>query len=265
MAITDHVAILAHSSLDVPRVNRLNPAKPASFYAQIAFPPSAGADLQAIAAAAAPGGNFAGLEVGVKTNASLTKPIPGVPGDWFVVRSSTQYAPYVADGAGNQLDQGNPASHSIIKTQFYAGKKVRAALTAFAWTHPQTGRRGISFNLQGIMASDDGERLNIGAGVVVNTFAQYADPSKAAGMTPIPGANARAAGANAGNPFGGAQQTNTIGAQQQANPAGVAAGAAATQVSAGANPFAGGAAQGAQSANPFAQGQAANTANPFAA
>lgn len=235
MALTDHIAILAHSSLDVPRVNRLNPQKPASFYAQIAFPPAAAGELQALAAAVAPGGNLAGLEVGVKMNGQLAKPLPGIPSDWFVVRSSTQFAPYVADGAGIQLDQSNPATHATIKTQFYAGKKVRAALSAFAWTYPATGRRGISFNLQGVMASDEGERLNIGAGVMVNAFQQYADPTKAASVTPVPGANAATIAApSAGNPFA-AQQT------QVAQPAATAA-----------------------SANPFAQTTAA-AVNPFAA
>jgi hypothetical protein len=247
MAITDHIAILAHASLDQPRVNKLNPQKPASFYAQIAFPPSAGADLQALAAAVAPGGNFAGMEVGVKTNAQLAKPLPGVPGDWFVVRSSTQFAPYVADGAGVQLDQGNPAQQALIRTQFYAGKKVRASLAAFAWAQAATGRRGISFSLAGVMANEDSERLNIGAGVVVNTFAKYADPSKATIGT-------------AANPFGQPAQT-------MATPAGVPLQAVMTEKSAGAavqaaNPFA---AQPAAGGNPFAQGQAANNGNPFAA
>jgi hypothetical protein len=237
MAITDHVAILAHSSLDVPRINRLNPEKPAAFYAQLAFPPSAGADLQALAAAVAPGGSFAGLEVGVKTNGQLAKPIPGIPADWFVIRSSTQYAPYVADGAGNQMDQSNPATHGVIKQHFYAGKKVRTALSAYSWEHTATRRRGISFNLQGVMASDDAERLNIGAGVVVNAFNQYADPSKAANVTPVPGANVQAAAGSGGNPF-----ANTGAATAQPTTA-----------------------QPAQSANPFAQpAPAAQSANPFA-
>lgn len=243
MAITDHVAILAHSSLDAPRVNRLNPEKPASFYAQIAFPPSAGADLQALAAAVAPGGNLAGLEIGVKTNGSLAKPLPGIPADWFVVRSSTQFAPYVADGAGNQLDQSNPANHATIKTHFYAGKKVRGALSAYSWEHPATRRRGISFNLQGVMAADEGERLNIGAGVVVNAFQQYADPSKAAAATAVPSANAQAAAAApAGNPFGQSSVSSPT------NPL-TSAPVATTQQS--ANPFAQATPAG---ANPFAQG-----------
>lgn len=244
MAITDHVAILAHSSLDQPRVNKLNPQKPASFYAQLAFPPSAATDLQLLAAAVAPGGDFNGMEVGVNLNGSLKKPVPGVPNDWFIVRTSTQYAPYVADGAGKQIDQANPVNHGVIRSHFYAGKKVRASLSAFAWTHQATGRRGISFNLGGIMASEDGERLNIGAGVAVNALQKYADPSKATVAT-------------ASNPFG--QQ-----AQQMAAPASVpAAQPAAAPAAVAPNPFGQQAAQPAQIANPFAQGQAANNGNPF--
>lgn len=247
MDITSHVAILAHSSLDVPRINKLNPQKPAAFFAQLAFPPSAGADLQALAAAVAPGGNFAGMEVGVKTNGSLAKPLPGVPADWFVVRTSTQYAPYVADGAGMQLDQGNPANHATIKTQFYAGKKVRAAISAFAWQHAATGRRGISFNLNGIMACEDGDRLNIGQGVTVNAFQKYADPAKATTAT-------------AANPFAAATAQAGQSAGAVAGTAANAMGSAAPAVQ--GNPFA--AAGSAQSANPFAQQPAANAGNPFA-
>ena len=241
MSLEQHVAILAHSSLDMPRVNRLNPQKPAAFYAQLCFPPEAGADLQALAAAVAPGGNFDGLEIGVKMNSALTKPVPGVPGNWFVVRSSTQFAPYVADGAGNQLDQGNPNNHTMIRQTFYAGKRVRVALSAFPWTHAPTGRRGISFNLTGIMASDDGERLNIGANKTINAFAAYADPSKAAHAQTMPGTSAQAVPQGpAANPFG-AQQAPAQASQQAP------------------------AAQPAQSANPFAQqAPAAQSANPFA-
>lgn len=241
MPITDHVAILAHSSLDVPRINKLNPSKPAAFFAQVAFPPAAGADLQALLAAVAPGGNLAGQELPVQVNSQMKKPLPGVPGDWLVTRASTQFAPYVADGAGQQLDQSNPATHGTIKTHFYAGKKVRAALSAYAWSHAATNRRGVSFNLQGVMAAEDGERLNIGQGVVVNAFQQYADPSKAAAVTPVPGANAQtvAQGPN-GNPF-----------------------AAQTQVTASTAANASTTAQNA-SANPFAQAQQANQSNPFA-
>lgn len=232
MALTDHVAILAHSSLDAPSINRLNPSKPAAFYAQIAFPPAAGAELQAILSAVAPGGSLAGQEIGAKRNDALAKPLPGVPGDWIVARASTQYAPYVADGAGVQMDQNNPASHALIKSTFYAGKHVRAALTAFAWNHTSTGRKGISFNLTGIMAAADGERLNIGGGVVVNQFSQYANPAAAA-VAPAPAQVVEQA--PQGNPF----------ATQQA------------QAFAAAIPAA-------VSANPFAQTAAPASANPFA-
>lgn len=255
MAITDHVAILAHASLDIPRINRLNPEKPAAFFAQLAFPPEAANDLMALYQAVAPGGNLAGLEIGVKQNGALAKPLPGVPADWFVVRSATQYAPYVADGAGNQLEQSNPAHAATIKTHFYAGKKVRAAISTYSWEHAATRRRGVSFNLNGIMASEDAERLNVGAGVTVNAFKQYADPTKAAGVTPVPGTNARAAGGNNANPFAVAMSGSGAPTASTVQSAGSAA-------SATANPFASAGAP-AQSANPFAQ-PAANNANPFA-
>lgn len=238
MALDAHVAILAHSSLDKLAVNRANPEKAPSFYAQLCFPPEAGADLQAIAARVAPGGSFDGLEVGVKLNSQVGKPVPGVPGNWFVVRASTQYAPYVADGSGAQLEQGNVAHANIIRTHFYAGKKVRAALSAFAWNHTKTGRRGISFNLDGVMAVEDGERLNIGSGVIVNAFAKHADPTKAVGNLPQPtfsqpAAQPEQSPAAAANPFGAQTQT-TAAAAPAGNPFAQAAPAAA----ANANPFA---------------------------
>lgn len=230
MALSDHIGILAHSSLDMPRINRQQPEKPASFYAQIAFPPSAAGELQALADAAAPGGNLAGLEVGVRLNGQLRKPLPGIPADWLVVRSSTQFAPYVADSAGNPLDQSNRDTHAAIKTLFYAGKNVRAALSAYYWAHTKSGRRGVSYNLQGVMAAGEGERLNIGAGVIVNAFQRYAEPTKAASATPV--TDAAAAAAHCWNAL-----TLTQAVQSPAAAA---------------------------SANPFAQ-TAAEAANPFAA
>lgn len=174
MSIMDHVAILAHSSLDQPRVNALNPEKPASFFAQLAFPPTAGEELQALIATVSDSKNIAGLEVGAKLNSSLAKPLPGVPSDWIVVRASTQFAPYIADEHSTKLDQNDAELRKTIKTTFYAGKRVRAALSAYSWSHQKTGRRGVSFNLQGVMAAEDGERLNIGEGVMMNAFQKYA-------------------------------------------------------------------------------------------
>ena len=196
--ITDHVAILTHAALAEAIPNNKKPGKPLQFYALLAFPPAAGQDLADLARQVAPGGNLAGLSINVKPNSQQTKPIPGVPGDWLVVRAATQFAPYVADAHGRQLEQAKAAGE--IKTKFYAGKKVRAALTAFAWNYD--GKPGVSYNLQGVMEAGDGERLNIGSGVVANAFEKYAQPDE----------SAPAAGTQ-GNPFGGTGAASATQAQ----------------------------------------------------
>lgn len=175
MAITDHIAILTHHALAQAQPNRKKAGNPLQFYSVLAFAPAAAGDLQALAAAAAPGSLLNGLKVGVRRNQQLDKPIPGVPGDWFIIRAATQFPPYLADEAGNQLSQDSQQSE--IRTKFYAGKKVRAALSAYYW--PNEGG-GISFNLNGVMAVSDGERLNIG-NTAANAFAAYANPSASTG------------------------------------------------------------------------------------
>lgn len=220
--LIDHVAILTSSALATAQVNKLKPLRAPEFYAVIAFPPAAGLALHEIckaAGAAAFGGLGADVSIRVAPNASTKRPIPGVPGDWLIVRASTQYAPYVANEAGKQLVQDNPADAALIRSGFYAGKRVRAALSAYGWTHPQSGK-GISFNIDGVMAVEDGERLAIGNGAMVNAFEKFAQ--------------APAAGAGgAANPFAGAA------------PAPAVAPAAAPA----ADPFA---QPAAQTANPFA-------------
>ena len=143
-----------------------------------------------------------------------------VPGDWFVVRGATQFAPFIADETGTQLDQSNPDHAAKIRSQFYAGKRVRASFSPYAWNHA-TGGKGISFNVDGIMAVEDGERLAVGNGEMLNAFAQHAQAPAASG--------------GAANPFAGAPA---------ASPAPTSAPAAS------ANPFA---QAPAASANPFAQ------------
>jgi len=219
--LIDHIAILTSSALATAQVNKLKPARGPEFYAVIAFPPAAGIalhELCKIAGANAFGGLGSDVSIRVQANSATKKPIVGIPADWLIVRASTQFAPYVADVSGKQLVQDNPADAAAIRSQFYAGKRVRAALSAYGWTHPQSGK-GISFNIDGIMAVEDGERLAIGNGAMVNAFEKFAQPV--------------AAGAGAANPFAGAA------------PAQAAAPAAAPA----ANPFA---AAGA-AANPFAQ------------
>lgn len=183
MALTDHIAILTHAALAEPVVNKKKASKPSEFYALIAFPPAAGNDLADLAKQVAPGGNLAGLSMNVKPNSKQSKPIPGVPDDWFIVRAATQFAPYIADAHGRQMDQSTDAA--AIRTKFYAGKKIRAALTAFAWNYD--GKPGVSYNLSGVMEAGDGERLAIGnsAGAA---FEKYADKSEPA-AAPAPAAS----------------------------------------------------------------------------
>lgn len=228
--IQDHVAILLYHSLDVARVSKLKAKRGPVFFAQFAFPPEAGADLQALAASVAPGGNLAGLEIGgFQVAGSLKKPIPGIPGNWLTVRSESQFAPTLVDSHGAVLQDG-----ATIRSLFYPGRRVRAAITAFPWVHTETGRKGVSFNLQGVMDAGPGEKLNIGNGVVENEFQKYAQ-----------------AGSNgAGNPFGG----------QSPAPSPAPAG--------GSNPFASASSAPAGGSNPFAANTGANSApannNPFA-
>lgn len=217
--LIDHVAILTSSALATAQVNKLKPQRGPEFYAVIAFPPAAGAalhELCKIAGQNAFGGLGNDVSIRVQPNASTKKPIPGIPGDWLIVRASTQYAPYVADQAGRQLMQDKPEDAAAIRQQFYAGKRVRAAMSAYGWTHPQSGK-GISFNIDGVMAVEDGERLAIGNGAMVNAFEKFAQPGATASTVTTnpfaaaaPAASPGAAPAPAANPF--AQTT------QAANP-----------------------------------------------
>jgi len=215
MAITDHVAILTHHALAQAQPNRKKAGSPLQFYAVVAFPPTAADDIQGVLKAVAPGGALQGLKISVRRNQQLEKPVPGVPADWFVIRAATQFPPYLADESGKQLDQATQAGD--IRVKFYAGKRVRVALSAYYW--PNEGG-GLSFNLNGVMAVSDGERLSIG-NTAANAFAAYAEtPALAAGTA---------------NPFGGSAQTvQTVqtATQTGADPFHQAA------KPAGANPFA---------------------------
>lgn len=231
MSLDQHVAILTHHSLAAATPNKLKAGNPLEFYGLIAFPPAAINDLGAIALAASKGAPLANFEIGISTNAQSKKPIPGIPGDWYVVRASTQFAPYVADAAGNQLEQGDPAGQQAIRSTFYAGKKVRVMLSAYQWHFK--GKDGISFNLSGVMdAGEQGERLAIGNGEVVNAFAKHANPNAAPAAGPFAQPQQEQAAPTAqGNPFG-AQPTQAAAPTAGANPFAQSAPAAA------GNPFA---------------------------
>lgn len=177
--LIDHIAILTSSSLAHATANKLKGGK-MEFYAVVAFPPAAALALQTLCAATGAMGQ--GVQIGVERNAAKKKPIPGIPSDWLIVRGSTQYAPYVADESGRQLVQDKPEDAAAIRAQFYAGKRVRAAFSAYAWSHA-TGGKGISFNVDGVMAVEDGERLAIGNGAMVNAFEKFAQPAAAGGTT----------------------------------------------------------------------------------
>jgi Protein of unknown function (DUF2815) len=203
---TEHIAILTHHSLDIAVKNKLKAAdKAPEFYGLIAFPPAAANDLMAVTQAAAGSEPLSNFEIGIKTNALQKTPIPGIPADWFVVRAATQFAPYVADATGAQLEQGDPEHVLRIKSEFYAGKRVRASITGYAWNFK--GKRGISYNLAGVMdAGQAGERLAIGNGDVVNAFQKFAQPAAQLAATASPfgvaaTAPVEAAPAASANPF----------------------------------------------------------------
>jgi len=215
MSITDHVAILANSALATPLANKLKDGHPLEHFALLAFAPDAQVDLLAMIterATASFGALHPDISLSVETNASRKKPLPGIPGDWLVVRGVSRFAPEIYGADGVQVTI-TPESTNAIRQLFYAGRRVRVTLAAWAWSHP-SGKRGISFNLNGIMDAGPGERLPIGnnSGAAFAGHAQQGQPAPQQATA---------------NPFGGAQQAT-------------------------ANPFAQ-AANAPQSANPFAK------------
>lgn len=227
MSLDSHISILTHHALAAATPNKMKAGNPLEFYALLAIPPQAGGDLQKIAEQSANGAPLGNFEIGIKRNGEQQKPIAGVPADWFVVRAATQFAPFVADATGAQLVQADPAGAAAIRATFYAGKKVRVVLSSFAWEFK--GKRGISFNLGGVMdAGEQSERLAIG-GADTSVFQKYANPNAAPAAQP--GANAVEQPANNGNPFGAASTAQDGAPAQSANPF-------AQQAPANANPFA---------------------------
>lgn len=204
MALTDHVAILTYANLVTAQKNKQSGRM--EFYALLAFPPSAQNDLAAMFTAAANGAPLSNFKLGVKANKAQEKPIPGVDGDWLIVRAASAFAPYLADAQGARLDQAEAINTLAINSTFYAGKKVRASLSAWQWTFQ--GKSGMSVNLLGLMdAGSESERLNIGNNAGAD-FAKYAQTgaasasggnpfeTKVAGLAPQ-----ESGGAQGGNPF----------------------------------------------------------------
>ena len=230
MALQDHVAILLSHSLDVARLNKKKTKS--DFYAQIALPPAAVADVAALVAEIYPGIPLGSIEVNFKTNANQKTPVAGVPGDWYILRMASQFAPelYAADGKTRY-------ENATARSQFYAGMRVRVVGNAWAWK----GDNGpaASFNLFGVMdAGVGGDRLAIGTGSAGNAFAVHGNPNAA----PAPSvaqmnANAPVSAPNSANPFaqGGQAAQNAIAdaaAKSEGNPFAQAAAPASK------NPFA---------------------------
>ncbi|ABR10555.1 BcepNY3gp20 [Burkholderia phage BcepNY3] len=229
--LAGYEAILTHHSIITPQINKLKPTKPAEFYALIALPAAAQADLWAILCERATSafGHANNFEHGIKTNATSKKPIAGVPGDALVVRAASQYAPEIYDADGTLLNPQNPAHLQTIKAKFFAGTRVRTILTPFHWTFQ--GRNGVSFNLAGIMlVPSEAQRLAIGGVDTASAFKKFAQPGTG-GVPATAGAptDAAAAFAAGGNPdaAGGTLPANPNPFAQQT---GSAAGA-------GGNPF----------------------------
>lgn len=250
MTISDHVAILAHHALAraIPNKKKQNRME---FYAVLAFPPAAMDALADAVNVVYPGADLSQISVSIRTNQQQTKPIVGIPADWLIVRAATQYQPYLADEAGNQMNDENH-----IRSVLYAGANVRVDLSAFSWT--QDGVPGASFNVNGVMAAGAGERLSIGSGRVANNLAQYANPNA---TSTTHGANAQTvANGPTGNPFAKRQAAGAeaaraaLGDGAKANP--FAQRGAATGAAPGASPFGG-------ARTPQTQQRTAGQTNPF--
>lgn len=186
MALHEHIGILLHSSIDEARPNQKKIDKTTGKpiierFAVVAWPPEAANELASLVRAVSPGGDMSKLghnPVSRNDNRKDQKgksvaPYPGIPGDWFVARSKTQYEPTIMARIGQKL---NGSEHKdIIRSAFYPGRRVRVEIAPKYWGNDGGG---VSFYLTGIMDAGDGERLNIGTeSQASQNFAQYADAS----------------------------------------------------------------------------------------
>lgn len=219
MALTDHVGIIAQSAVINATPNRKKPGAPLQFYAQVAYPPAAGPDLnkmlQDTAAAANFTIRFGVTKIGVQQNGMMSKPLPGIPSDWLVLRASSQFPPELYNEAAELIDRNDPSFATATRSRFFAGKRVRIQATPWYWPNENGG---LSWNLHAVMdAGEGGERIaGIGGGADPTAFAKHAKAAAA------PAAQQEAA--PTANPFGAPQQTAQP--AQQANPFAQATGSA---------------------------------------
>ena len=215
MSITDHVAILLHAALDAPQPSKAKPGK-IEYYARFAFQPAAVDDLLALCTAAAPNGSTSGLQLPPKLHSSLhpDKRFPGIPLDWYIVRMASvpDYPPELYAVDGTKL-AALPINRQQIRTELYAGQRVRVNTYGFHYPATNGGNPGVGFNLSGVMAVGGGERMAGGdrGESSDSAFAKYRSDAPAQTGTGAAtsggdafggsGAPANNAGANGSNPF----------------------------------------------------------------
>lgn len=217
MAITDHIALFARGALASPVPNKKKPGAPLQHYAEIALPPAAFQDLNEMLQACATANNvriLPTMKMGVVPNSQKGKPLPGIPGDWLILRASSQYAPECYDSMAALIDRTDPAAAGKIRAHFYSGKRVRIQVLPWFWTNEGGG---FSWNLHAVMdAGEGGDRIpGLSAGANPEAFAKHAKTSAGAPAAasqppaappavtnaPAAAANPFAQGAAAANPF----------------------------------------------------------------
>lgn len=225
MALTDHIGTLLQGSFDRPAKNRLKPQAPSEYYAVVAFPPAAAADLASALAEVAPGGNWKAVQHAVKPNNQLPKPFPGIPDDHLVVRFGTQFAVEIRGEDGAEIIP-TAENSALIRSKLFAGQRVRINGGPYLWNFQ--GKPGISWNLCGAMAVGGGERRpggNNGGGFEAyipkgepaaqdNAFTSQAAPAQGGQQQPAQGGQQSVQQGN-GNPF---QQGSANGGAAGGNP-----------------------------------------------
>jgi hypothetical protein len=89
----------------------------------------------------------------------------------YTLQVSSKRKPDVADASLNPI---------IEADELYSGAYYRAAVRAYAWTHP-TGGKGVSFSLETVQKVKDGEPLGGGGGKAEDDFANFREEGEESG------------------------------------------------------------------------------------
>lgn len=173
--LADFEATLLSASLSEARPNKSNPNK-VEYYVTIAIPAHMGADLLAVMATVAPNGDTNAVKLSVEPNKRKAKPFAGIPDDALILRASAfSDAPPDLFGLDGKRIPNGPLGSGAVREQLFAGQKVRVNGFPFFWQH-DTGGRGISWNLTGVLAVGGGERRAGASGgeSSESAFARYA-------------------------------------------------------------------------------------------